>query len=104
MIFKINSDAEVRSTAFIAHSYSDCRFTYEQAQEIIEEKIMIWRKEVRLLDALAKKLRAERMRQGAIEFDRAELAFRLDDTGKPLEVYVKESTDANKLIEIYLAR
>lgn len=103
VIFKMNSDAEVKE--YRIHRsliHSDCRFTYEQAQEIIEGKDHDLAEEVRLLDGLAKKLRAERKRQGAIEFDRAELAFRLDDAGKPLEVYVKESTDANKLIEEFM--
>jgi ribonuclease R/exosome complex exonuclease DIS3/RRP44 len=86
--------------------YSDKRFTYEDAQEIIEgtsdetNKPLI--EAVLTLDRLAKKLRKRRMSNGAISFDKTEVKFNLDENANPLGVYVKESKDANKLIEEFM--
>ena len=81
---------------------SDRRFTYEEAQEIIETGKGDFAKEVLTLDKLAKELRRRRYDQGALEFDRAEVRFEIDKTGHPISVYFKESKDANKLIEEFM--
>jgi ribonuclease R len=81
---------------------SDHRFAYEEVQDIIEKKEGPYLEEISLLNDLAKKLRARRMRAGAIDFDRAEVKFRLDEKGKPLEVMFKEQKDAHKLIEEFM--
>lgn len=81
---------------------SDHRFAYEEVQEIIENGKGPYLDEITVLNNLAKKLRTKRMRAGAIDFDRAEVKFRLDDQGKPLEVYFKEQQDAHKLIEEFM--
>ncbi|MDE5797106.1 MAG: ribonuclease R, partial [Muribaculaceae bacterium] len=78
---------------------SDRRFTYEEAQEIIETGKGDFAREVLTLDSLAKHLRRRRYEAGALEFDRAEVRFDIDKDGKPVSVYFKESKDANKLIE-----
>ena len=54
------------------------------------------------LDALAKKLRAARFKNGSVKFDREELHFDIDETGKPVRAYFKTSKDANKLIEEFM--
>ena len=54
------------------------------------------------LDALAKKLRAARFKNGSVKFDREELHFDIDETGKPVKAYFKTSKDANKLIEEFM--
>ena len=54
------------------------------------------------LDALAKKLRAARFKNGSVKFDREELHFDIDETGKPVKAYFKVSKDANKLIEEFM--
>ena len=54
------------------------------------------------LDALAKKLRAARFKNGSVKFDREELHFDIDENGKPIKAYFKTSKDANKLIEEFM--
>ena len=54
------------------------------------------------LDALAKKLRASRFKNGSVKFDREELHFDIDEKGKPVKAYFKVSKDANKLIEEFM--
>lgn len=81
---------------------SDRRFTYEEAQEIIEKGEGEYASELGVLNKLAKELRRRRYRNGALEFDRAEVRFEIDKDGKPVSVYFKESKDANKLIEEFM--
>ena len=81
---------------------SDRRFTYEEAQEIIETGEGDFAREVLTLNSLAKQLRERRYEEGALEFDRAEVRFEIDKEGKPVSVYFKESKDANKLIEEFM--
>ena len=83
-------------------THSDRRFTYEEAQEIIEGAEGDFKDEILLLDKIAKKLRQQRFKKGAISFDRIEVRFKVDDKGNPVEVYFKESKDANKLIEEFM--
>ncbi|MCX6290914.1 MAG: ribonuclease R [Bacteroidetes bacterium] len=82
--------------------HSDKRFSYEDAQAIIETGNGELSKEVLVLNDLAKKLRAERFRKGAIAFEKLEVKFRLDEKGKPLGVFLKENKDSNKLIEEFM--
>ncbi|MDE5887875.1 MAG: ribonuclease R [Muribaculaceae bacterium] len=81
---------------------SDRRFTYEEAQQIIETGEGDFSREVLTLNNLAKQLRERRYEEGALEFDRAEVRFEIDKEGKPVSVYFKESKDANKLIEEFM--
>ena len=82
--------------------YSDRRFTYDDAQKVIETGKGDLSEEILVLDRLAKKLRDERFKKGAIAFERVEVKFNLDKEGKPLGVFFKESKDANKLIEEFM--
>ncbi|MBK7572753.1 MAG: RNB domain-containing ribonuclease [Bacteroidetes bacterium] len=61
-----------------------------------------YKDEILLMDRLAKLLRKERFKDGAIAFEKVEVRFRLDEKGKPLGIYLKESKDANKLIEEFM--
>ena len=81
---------------------SDRRFTYEEAQEVIETGKGDFADEILALDKLAKQLRRRRYDAGALEFDRAEVRFEIDKNGKPVKAYFKESKDANKLIEEFM--
>lgn len=81
---------------------SDRRFSYEEAQEIIETGSGELAEEILLLNGLAQKMREERFRAGSIAFDRVEVKFDIDDSGKPLSVWFKESKEANKLIEEFM--
>jgi ribonuclease R len=103
VIFTLNDKAEVIDS-HIAHTliHSDRRFTYEEAQAIIETGEGDYKEEVLALDKLAKKLREKRFANGAINFDRYEVRFEIDEKGKPISVYFKESKDANKLVEEFM--
>lgn len=102
-IFLLDEEAGIKASR-IVHTVirSDRRFTYEEAQERIETKQGDYCEEIVTLDQLAKKLRAKRFANGAINFDRTEVRFEIDSTGKPLSVYFKESKDANKLVEEFM--
>jgi ribonuclease R len=103
VIFHMNDKAEVIDS-HIAHTviYSNRRFTYEEAQQIIETGEGDYKEEVLALDKLAKRLREKRFANGAINFDRYEVRFEIDEKGKPISVYFKESKDANKLVEEFM--
>ena len=102
-VFELDENAEVLNEWFgRTVIFSDRRFTYEEAQERIETKTGDLSEEILIMDDLAKKLRAKRFKKGAIAFDRVEVKFNLDEKGKPLGVYFKESKDANKLIEEFM--
>lgn len=103
VIFDMTDKGEVRSSR-IAHTVikSDRRFTYEEAQQIIETKSGDFKDEVLMLDNLAKILRQKRFASGAINFDRYEVKFEIDEKGKPISVYFKVSKDANKLVEEFM--
>ena len=102
-IFTINNKAEVLDEWFgRTVIYSDHRFTYEDAQEVIENKEGKFADEILLMDKLAKIMRAKRIEEGAITFDRVEVKFQLDEKKNPTGVYFKQAKDANKLIEEYM--
>ncbi|WP_300727257.1 ribonuclease R [uncultured Bacteroides sp.] len=103
VIFDMNEKAEVKNYR-IRHTVikSNRRFTYEEAQDIIETGQGDYKDEILELDKLAKILREKRMAAGAINFDRCEVKFEIDEKGKPLSVYFKVSKDANKLIEEFM--
>lgn len=103
VIFDISEKGEVKNSR-IVHTVinSDRRFTYEEAQQIIETKEGDFKEEVLMLDKIAKALRDKRFSSGAINFDRYEVKFEIDDKGKPVSVYFKESKDANKLVEEFM--
>ena len=81
---------------------SDKRFTYEEAQEILDKGAGIFVEELKILNTLAKKLREERFKKGAIDFETEEVKFELDELGKPIRVYRKERKDTHKLIEEFM--
>ncbi len=82
--------------------HSDRRFSYEEAQEVIEGNSNEYKKEIQQLNALALKLRSQRFKSGAISFESDEYRFTLDENGKPLEVIKKERKEAHKMIEDYM--
>lgn len=82
--------------------HSNRRFTYEQAQEIIEGAEGDYRNEIIILDKIAKILRKRRLKSGAMNIESEEVRFRLGEDGYPEEVVIKTSKDANKLIEEFM--
>ena len=119
-VFKMNDKCEIKDQWFgRTVTYSDARFTYEEAQAVIESKTNNIPQEVSLtgkayktdkaiadailkMDELAKKMRSKRMREGAISFDKVEVKFNLDEEANPVGVFFKTSKDANKLIEEFM--
>ena len=119
-VFQINDKAEIKNEWFgRTVTYSDARYAYEEAQAVIESKTNTIPADVSLtgktyqtdqkladailkMDELAKIMRAQRMRNGAISFDKVEVKFNLDDNNNPEGVFFKTSKDANKLIEEFM--
>ncbi len=102
-IFQMNEKAEVkqfwlgRTMIHSAH-----RFTYEEVQDVIETGEGPYDQEVMLLNNMAQTMRKQRFGEGAINFSSQEVRFRLDETGKPIGVVVKESKEAHQLIEEFM--
>ena len=119
-VFQMNDKCEIKNEWFgRTVTYSDARFAYEEAQAIIESKTNEIPEEVSLtgkayktdqaianailkMDELVKKMRSQRMREGAISFDKVEVKFKLDEEANPVGIHFKTSKDANKLIEEFM--
>ena len=120
-VFDLDDNAEIKSWRLV-HTVikSNRRFAYEEVQQILEDNGVIdgtgqpvppagpegykgeYAEELVTLDMLAKKLREARFKNGAVKFDREEMRFEVDKTGKPVRCYFKKSKDANKLIEEFM--
>jgi ribonuclease R len=122
VIFVMDAEANVKSW-HLAHTVirSDRRYAYEEVQQLLEDNGVVdgtgqpappatkknpykgeYAAELITLDALAKKLRERRFKNGAVKFDREELHFDIDADGHPTRAYFKKSKDANKLIEEFM--
>lgn len=104
VIFEMTENGAVKDSR-IRHTIinSDRRFTYEEAQDMIDGKAEgEYKDEVLMLNKLAQHLRNKRFENGALDFDRVEVRFEIDETGKPISVFFKESKEANKLIEEFM--
>lgn len=129
VIFDMDDNAEVKKYR-IVHTVikSNRRYAYEEVQKIIEDNRVDTTKpfvegvaltaediekrkdnftgdyayQLLTLDRLAKLLRAKRFANGSVKFDREEMRFDIDETGKPIRCYFKRSKDANKLIEEFM--
>ncbi len=102
-VFEIDDKTKIRKEWFgrtIIHS--DVRFSYEEAQVILEKGKGELADELRILNDIAKKLRKERFKKGAVNFETTEVKFKLDEKGKPLAVIPKIRKDAHKLIEEFM--
>lgn len=102
-IFEVNEQGDLIQEWFgrtIIHS--DRRFTYEEAQEILEQGQGEFSEELAELNRLAKIFQRERFKHGSINFEEDEVKFELDPQGKPLRVYRKIRKDAHKMIEDWM--
>lgn len=124
-VFELNEEAKIMNEWFgrtVIHS--DRRFSYEEAQEVLENPNPAsppaplqngeggvnlssaegesFSQPLTLLNKLAHKLRAERFAKGAVNFETTEVKFNLDENGKPLGLYTKIRKDAHKLIEEFM--
>ena len=102
-VFKMNEKAEVLSQWFGKTVIkSNRRFTYEEAQKIIEEGKGEFSEEILTFHKLASILRDKRFNAGSINFHSEEIKFKLDEKGKPIETYVKEQKESNHLVEEFM--
>ena len=102
-VFELDDSANVLNQWFgRTVIYSDRRFTYEEAQSIIETGEGDYKEEVLTLHRLAQIMRKERFANGALRVEQEEVKFRLDETGKPVEVFFKVQRDSNHLIEEFM--
>lgn len=102
-VFEMNDKARIVNEWFgrtVIHS--NRRFTYEEAQTVIETGAGDFALEMKILNDLALKLRKDRFKNGAVNFETTEVKFKLDDKGKPLAVIPKIRKDAHKLIEEFM--
>lgn len=99
-VFELDENAEVKNAWYgRAIINSNKRFTYEDAQNSIENEDGLYSEELNIINNLAKKLEAKKLKDGALVIESEEVKFKLDEKGVPVDVYVKERKDANKLIE-----
>ncbi|HYI76267.1 MAG TPA: ribonuclease R [Chryseolinea sp.] len=102
-VFEMDEKGKIKKEWFgrtIIHS--NVRFSYEEAQAILESGQGVLAEELRILNDIAKKLRKERFNKGAVNFETTEVKFKLDEKGKPLAVIPKVRKDAHKLIEEFM--
>jgi ribonuclease R len=102
-VFEMDAKGKIHNEWFgrtVIHS--DNRFTYEQAQEVIESGKGIFAEEIKILNSLHLILRKERFKKGAVNFETTEVKFKLDKDGKPLAVVPKVRKEAHKLIEEFM--
>lgn len=102
-VFELDINGKIHSEWFgktVIHS--DKRFSYEDAQTILENKDGLYAEELNVLNTIAKNLKKERMKQGAISFETEEIRFLLDKNAKPVKVIKKVRKDAHKLIEEFM--
>jgi ribonuclease R len=102
-VFEITDDAEIVKEWFGRTIInSNKRFTYEEAQQVIETEEGEFKDEILTLNRLAKALRANRFKKGSIAFEKMEVKFHLDEAGNPTGVYLKTVKDSNQLIEDFM--
>ncbi len=102
-VFVMDNKAQVKERWFGKSLInSDKRFTYEEAQEILDKKEGLLYQELQTLNDLASKLRVEKFKKGAIDFETEEVKFLLDEAGRPIKVYKKERKDTHKLVEDFM--
>ncbi|MDR0733257.1 MAG: ribonuclease R [Dysgonamonadaceae bacterium] len=102
-VVELTDKAEVKNYRIVRTViHSDRRFSYDEAQEIIETGKGDLNDEILTLDRLAKRLREKRFIGGAINFDRSEVKVEVDENGKPLRVFFAEAKDSNKLVEEFM--
>ncbi len=102
-VFTINEGLEILEEWFgRTVIFSDRRFSYAEAQDVIDTGKGDYATEVLTLNRLAKALRQQRFKGGAIAFERAEMKFELDAKGHPTGVYSKEMGDSNQMIEEFM--
>lgn len=102
-VFELNNQAEVVNEWYgqtIIHS--DRRFSYEEAQEVLDKGKGDYYEELNKMMTLARTIRKGRFQDGAIAFEQPEVKFELDESGKPIRAYTKHRTETMMMIEDFM--
>lgn len=102
-VFEMTEGAEIVNEWYgrtVIHS--DKRFTYEEAQKVLDGELEIFSDELKTLNSLAYKLRDKRFKNGSINFDSTEIKFQLDADKKPIGIIIKERKDTHLLVEDFM--
>lgn len=103
VIFTLNEQFEIIDQWFGKTVInSKRRFSYEEAQKVIEGELAEHSAEITLLNRIAKHHEAKRFNQGALRFESKEIRFKFDEQKRPIESYVKSRFDAHLLIETFM--
>ncbi|MFZ9661274.1 MAG: ribonuclease R [Chitinophagaceae bacterium] len=102
-VYQLNTKGEIKQY-WIGKTviHSKHRFTYEDVQDIIENKKGSYSEEILILNEIAQKFRKNRFSEGSINFSSQEIRFKLDENGKPVGIIIKESKEAHQLIEEFM--
>ncbi|MDX1607737.1 MAG: ribonuclease R [Candidatus Spechtbacterales bacterium] len=102
-ILKITKNGQVKDRWFGKTVINpDKRFSYEQAQKVIDAGKGECAQELKYLDELAKIFQKQREERGALTFEQEEVQFELDKNGRPVRIYQKDILEAHKLIEEFM--
>ena len=102
-VFELNDKSEVINEWFGRTVIrSDKRFSYGEAQKVIDTGEGDMKEEILLLHKLAQQLRMKRFSAGAFSFEKIEVRFDLDEKGKPVAIRFREMGTANQLIEEFM--
>ncbi len=102
-IFRMDKNGVVQERKFAKTVIrSNRRFTYEEAQEILDKQSGEYITELNILRDLSRTMRAKREKEGAIDFGDNEVRFTLDENGKPISIVRKERIETNLLIEEFM--
>lgn len=102
-VFTMDTDGNIKDEWFGRTIIrSNRRFTYEEAQSVIETKEGDLKEEILTLHSIAQRLREERFEKGSVSFERKEVKFNLDEKNHPVSIYFKEQKEANQLIEEFM--
>lgn len=102
-VFELSEDGEIKDAWYgqtIIHSNK--RFSYEEAQEVIEKNEGEYLTELTTLMNLSRLLRKKRYQKGAIAFEQPEIKFELDENGTPIKAYKKHRTETMLMIEDFM--
>jgi len=102
-VFHLNSKGEI-AEYWLGRTviHSQHRFTYEDVQEIIDNKTGQYEEEILALHHIAQRMRKQRIKKGAINFSSQEVRFRLDEKGRPIGIVIKESRESHQLVEEFM--
>jgi len=102
-VFKMNANGDVLDRWFGKTVIkSKKRFSYEEAQAVLDAEAGPFVEELKTLNGMSKKMATRKKAAGAIEFEKDEIKFELDKDGRPIRVIKKSRMDTHKLVEEFM--